>query len=360
MSANAAKRSRSKGDRPPSQGRVSGRLKREYRYYRALIDDPRTPTTAKWLIGGGVGYLMMPIDLIPDFLPFIGKLDDLIIAPALIGLGMRLVPENIKTEDRSRSRRVRLLYDDQSPGPVLFQSEALPGPFGVRVGTSGRDPDMQGPMLFPLLDLMFEYGLVVVTDGRTTTDRFDAYTLRNATNGHPGGCGEQVQLDVNFRPLPLVAAVMYHDSETDPVDRFVNMEAAYAALAPDLKQRIQGLRLRWEPCSQLQIDAVLKSDDTLSQPANFAHVVSGAQFLSLMFNEKCHIVDVGDSFADQVMTLIRKHVLGGKFSYMHPSLDGDLIAWNPRKILRIPFDDTSTTTPHYVYPRQLDGTFLGN
>jgi len=354
------KATRFKGDSAPSQGAVAGRLKREYRYYRALIDDPRSPIMAKWLIGCGVGYLLMPIDLIPDFIPIIGKLDDLIIAPALIGLGMRLVPENVKAEDRSRSRRVRLLYDDQSPGPVLFQSEALPGPFGVRVGTSGRDPDMQGPVLFPLLDLMFEYGLVVVTDGRPATARFDAYTLQNATDGDPGRCGEQVQLDVNFRPLPLVAAVLYHASENDPIDRFINMEAAYAALVPDLKQRIQGLRLRWQPCPELQIDAVLISDETLSQPAKFAHVVSGAQFLSLMFNEQCHIVDVGDTFADQLMTLIRKHVLNETFCYTHPALDGDLITWNPRKILRMPMDDTAaTSTPQYVYPRQLDGTLLG-
>lgn len=356
---NPMKASRSNGDRPPSQGRVSGRLKREYRYYRALIDDPRTPIAAKWLIGGGVGYLLMPIDLIPDFIPIIGKLDDLLIAPALIGLGMRLVPENVKTEDRSRSRRVRLLHDDQSPGPVIFQSEALPGPFGVRVGTGGRDPDMQGPVLFPLLDLMFEYGLVVVTDGRPATDRFDAFTLHNTTNGEPGRCGEQVQLDVNFRPLPLVAAVIYHDSENDAIERFVNMEAAYAALAPYLKQRIQGLRLRWQPCPEIQIDAVLMSDDTLSQPANFAHLVSGAQFLSLMFDEKCRIVDVGDTFADQLMTLIRKHVLDERFCYTHPPLDGDLITWNPRKILRMPLADSATTTPQYIYPRQLDGTLLG-
>lgn len=354
------KGSHSNGDRPPTQGRITGRLQREYRYYRALIEDPRTPTPAKWLIGGGVGYLLLPIDLIPDFIPVVGKLDDMLIAPALIGLGMRLVPEGVKAEDRRRSRRVRLLYDDQSMGPVLFQSEALPGPFGVRVGTGGRDANTQGPVLFPLLDLMFEYGLVVVSDTRPSVDRFDAYTLHNAKNGEPGRCREQVQLDINFRPLPLVAAVIYRDSENNETDRFVNMEAAYTALPPDLKRRIQELRLRWQPCAEIQLDAVLKSDDALSKPSDFAHVVSGAQFLSLMLDEQCHIVDVSETFSGQLLSLIRQHVLNDVFCYTHPPLDGDLITWNPRKILRMPLDDSSTTTAQYIYPRQLDGTLLGH
>lgn len=55
--------------------------------------DKRTPIAAKMLIGITIGYLLSPIDLIPDFIPVIGLLDDLIIVPALIALSNKLIPE---------------------------------------------------------------------------------------------------------------------------------------------------------------------------------------------------------------------------------------------------------------------------
>ncbi len=355
--AGQSNKASSKGDRAPSQGRVVGRMQREYRYYRALLDDPRTPTTAKWLIGGGVGYLLLPFDLIPDFIPIIGKLDDMLIAPAMIGLGMKLVPEGVKTEDRSRSRRVRILYDDKSMGPVLFESEALPGPFGIRIGTCGRDPNTQGPILFPLLDLMYEYGLVVITDKKQHTDRFDSYTQHAATRDEPASSRLQIQLDVNFRPLPLVAAIMYCCSESSGTDRFINSEAAYVALPAKLKHRIDGLRLRWLPSSEMHIDAVVNNDGSLSCPRDSAHVVTGAQFINLLLNRECRIVDSNDATADKLMTELREHALQEQFCYSHECSDGDLIAWNPRRVLHMP-SITSMHTPRFVYPSDLSGTSL--
>lgn len=356
MAREASKLS-SKSDRAPSQGRVVGRMQREYRYYRALLDDPRTPTTAKWLIGGGVGYLLLPFDLIPDFIPVIGKLDDMLIAPAMIGLGMKLVPEGVKSEDRSRSRRVRILYDDKSMGPVLFESEALPGPFGIRIGTGGRDPNTQGPILFPLLDLMHEFGLVCITDNKQGPDHFDGYTRHAATSNEPAPCRMQVQLDVNFRPLPMVAAIMYCCAESSGTDRFINSEAAYVALPTKLKARIDSLRLRWLPCSEMHIDAVVNNDGSLSCPHDSAHVVTGAQFINLLLHRECRILDSNDASADEIMMELREHVLQEKFCYSHECMDGDLMAWNPRRVLHMP-SPTSTNTPRFVYPRELSGTQL--
>jgi len=357
--AKQASKASSKSDRPPSQGRVVGRMQREYRYYRALLDDPRTPTTAKWLIGGGVGYLLLPFDLIPDFIPIIGKLDDMLIAPAMIGLGMKLIPEGVKTEGRSRSRRVRIRYDDKSMGPVLFESEALPGPFGIRIGTCGRDPDTQGPILFPLLDLMYEYGLVVITDKKQHPNRFDSYTQHAATRAEPVSSELQIKLDVNFRPLPQVAAIMYCCSESSGTDRFINSEAAYSALPAKLKRRIDSLRLRWLPSSEMHIDAVVNKDGVLSRTHDSAHVVSGAQFLNLLLNRDCRIVDSNDATADKLMTELREHALQEHFCYLHECSDGDLIAWNPRRVLHMP-SITSMHTPRFVYPSNLSGTQLDN
>src|SRR4030095_3807373 len=59
-------------------------FKRELRIYQSVLADSRTPVQAKIFLGLAVGYLCMPFDLIPDFIPVIGHLDDAIIVPALI------------------------------------------------------------------------------------------------------------------------------------------------------------------------------------------------------------------------------------------------------------------------------------
>ena len=357
----ASKRSgtSSSGERPPTQGRIVGRMQREYRYYRALLDDPRTPTTAKWLIGGGVGYLFLPFDLIPDFIPIIGKLDDMLIAPALIGLGMKLVPEAVKTEDRSRSRRIRILYDDESLGPVLFESEALPGPFGVHISTCWRDTERLGPVLFPLLDLMFEYQLVALTGNVQSTDPFDGYTMHAATDDEPESSQLQTLLDVNFRPIPLVAAVMYYRSKPDEDELFVDTAAAYAALPSRLKRRIGELRLRWQANARVHLDAVLASDGGSSKPRDAAHVVTGSQFIILLLDEQCHIVDDDGTDSNRLLAEVREFTFQDDFCYTHEASAGDLVAWNPRQILRVPLVTTNNVA-RFVYPRQLSGTLLGH
>ncbi len=57
--------------------------------------DPRTPTLARVIIIFAVAYAVSPIDLIPDFIPVIGQLDDLLILPALILLAIRLIPADV-------------------------------------------------------------------------------------------------------------------------------------------------------------------------------------------------------------------------------------------------------------------------
>jgi uncharacterized membrane protein YkvA (DUF1232 family) len=76
------------------------KIKTELAYYRALTTDHRTPTIAKWLIVVAVAYLLMPFDLIPDFIPIIGQLDDLLIVPGLVWLGLRCIPLTLKQEIR--------------------------------------------------------------------------------------------------------------------------------------------------------------------------------------------------------------------------------------------------------------------
>jgi len=80
------------------------RLKRESLalYYLAL--DPRTPWYAKLLASAIVAYAFSPIDLIPDFIPVLGLLDDLVLLPAGIWLVLRLVPQQVLADSRTRAQ----------------------------------------------------------------------------------------------------------------------------------------------------------------------------------------------------------------------------------------------------------------
>nr|WP_315019619.1 DUF1232 domain-containing protein [uncultured Aminipila sp.] len=54
-----------------------------------------TPNIAKIIAGLTVGYALSPIDLIPDFIPILGYLDDLIILPLLVSLAIKLIPLDV-------------------------------------------------------------------------------------------------------------------------------------------------------------------------------------------------------------------------------------------------------------------------
>jgi uncharacterized membrane protein YkvA (DUF1232 family) len=78
-------------------------LKREtYALYFAARD-PRTPWYAKALAAAVVAYALSPFDLIPDFIPVIGYLDDLIVVPLGIALVIKLVPASVMAECRQRA-----------------------------------------------------------------------------------------------------------------------------------------------------------------------------------------------------------------------------------------------------------------
>jgi len=77
-------------------------LKAEAQVLMIAYKDKRTPAFAKILIGLTVGYLLSPIDLIPDFIPVLGILDDLIIVPALIAASIKLIPKIVLTDARER------------------------------------------------------------------------------------------------------------------------------------------------------------------------------------------------------------------------------------------------------------------
>ena len=79
--------------------RWASRLKREsYALYLA-IKDPRTPWYAKAIGACVVGYALSPIDLIPDLIPILGYLDDLLLVPAGLALARRMIPAAVMAGD---------------------------------------------------------------------------------------------------------------------------------------------------------------------------------------------------------------------------------------------------------------------
>jgi len=76
-------------------------LKREVVALWLAARDPRTPVAAKLVAGVVAAYALSPIDLIPDFIPVIGYLDDLLIVPAGIWLAVQLIPAALFEEFRA-------------------------------------------------------------------------------------------------------------------------------------------------------------------------------------------------------------------------------------------------------------------
>ncbi len=76
--------------------------------------DPRTPWYARLVIALVVAYALSPIDLIPDFVPVLGYLDDLILIPLGIALALRLVPVQVIADARARARAALALNRPRS------------------------------------------------------------------------------------------------------------------------------------------------------------------------------------------------------------------------------------------------------
>jgi uncharacterized membrane protein YkvA (DUF1232 family) len=88
-------------------GAAARALKREvYTLYYACRD-PRVPWYAKAVAGVVVAYALSPIDLIPDFIPVLGYLDDLVLVPLGVALVLRLIPADVLADCRRRAEQTK-------------------------------------------------------------------------------------------------------------------------------------------------------------------------------------------------------------------------------------------------------------
>jgi uncharacterized membrane protein YkvA (DUF1232 family) len=76
-----------------------------YALYLA-IRDPRVPLLARIFAGLVVGYAFSPIDLIPDFVPILGYIDDLILVPLGIKIAISMIPKNVMMESREKAQDI--------------------------------------------------------------------------------------------------------------------------------------------------------------------------------------------------------------------------------------------------------------
>ncbi len=96
------------------------KLKNEIVVLYYAYKNPATPLLVKFIIIFTVGYALSPIDLIPDFIPVLGYLDDLIILPALIALSIKLIPKTIISDARELAKTEPLILKKNWFFAILF------------------------------------------------------------------------------------------------------------------------------------------------------------------------------------------------------------------------------------------------
>ena len=84
----------------------SRKLKTDIPAIYLALKDKDTPVTAKLFAAITVAYALSPVDLIPDFIPVLGYLDDLILLPMLVALTIKFIPENVLVRNREQAENL--------------------------------------------------------------------------------------------------------------------------------------------------------------------------------------------------------------------------------------------------------------
>ncbi len=105
-------------NRPASWRERATRIKAHTLTVYFAARDPRTPLLVRWLALAVAAYALSPVDLIPDFIPVVGYLDDLILVPAGLALVIRLCPPEVL-------RSARLQAQQAAGRPVSLAAAAV-------------------------------------------------------------------------------------------------------------------------------------------------------------------------------------------------------------------------------------------
>ena len=104
---------------------LAGRAPLYARLLASLIGDSRVPASRKALLAGALGYIILPFDIVPDRIPFLGELDDLVVTALATELFLDGLDESLLTEKLDEVGIPRAAYDEDVarirrlvPGPV--------------------------------------------------------------------------------------------------------------------------------------------------------------------------------------------------------------------------------------------------
>ncbi|WP_211218408.1 YkvA family protein [Thermus antranikianii] len=95
-------------------------FKREVSVLYLALRHPRLPWHVRLLASLVVAYALSPVDLIPDFVPILGHLDDLVLIPLGIALVLRLIPEEILREAKEKAEKLSSLPKNRLAAAVIL------------------------------------------------------------------------------------------------------------------------------------------------------------------------------------------------------------------------------------------------
>jgi uncharacterized membrane protein YkvA (DUF1232 family) len=107
-------------------------LKRDVIALYLATRDPRVPWYAKAVAACVAAYALSPIDLIPDFIPVLGHLDDVILVPLGVMLAVRLIPQEVLEESRRRAEAMAEAPTDWRIGVLFLLVWAIALAFAAR------------------------------------------------------------------------------------------------------------------------------------------------------------------------------------------------------------------------------------
>ena len=148
--SDSAKRGRSHGGLRRSLGLLgflplASRAPAYSRLLFALVRDERTPAGRKALLAGALGYLVLGRDLVPDDIPILGGLDDLVVMVLAVDLFLDGVPTELLHEKLDELGIERAAFDQDiaqmrrlTPGPLRRAARRLPGAVDAAAETLGR------------------------------------------------------------------------------------------------------------------------------------------------------------------------------------------------------------------------------
>jgi uncharacterized membrane protein YkvA (DUF1232 family) len=309
------------------------RLRREFRYLRGLMRHPRTPRCAVCLIGAGLGYLVSPVDLIPDFIPILGQLDDAVVVGFCIGLALLLTPADVKASTRQRSqlRTMKGIVLPSSP----FETEALPWEFGVRIMPKKQTLPKSALAFESMIELLMQNHLVVA-DINVQRDVIAPNGLRTYRGLHV----------YPQTPRQQMSPYLYLDPSftRGEVAVFIDLMAAHAGLSEPVKARLEFLHLY----GAASIDGGIRN---LQLPVVVTHPFTGEKCLNANIF-KLDARAICPARTRLMLDFLRDHARHPSFQYVHRFKPNEIVVWDGISVTQnaaASRDTGDALTPHAGY-----------